>query len=115
MHMAFRGGGKAFFFSHRGNGENVWGFISFHLLKSRSACGHMKFSFHTTVMMAGLKVGKRHYRQVKAVLFEPVTAPSPNVFAHALKISPDNANDTANESVKLFSWCFSGVKCQHVS
>lgn len=28
---------------------------------------------------------------------------------------PDNADVTANESVKLFSWCFSGVKRQHVS
>lgn len=32
-----------------------------------------------------------------------------------LKMSPDHANDTVNESIKLFSWCFSGVKCQRVS
>lgn len=31
------------------------------------------------------------------------------------KKSPARANDAANESVKLFSWCFSGVIRQHVS
>lgn len=33
----------------------------------------------------------------------------------SVKMIPDDANVTANESVKLFSWCFSGVKRQHVS
>ena len=40
---------------------------------------------------------------------------SPNVIILPVKMIPDNANDTANESVKLFRWCFSRVKRQHVS
>lgn len=49
---------------------------------------------------------------VTLVLLEPQ---SPDVICSSLKkISPANANDAANKSVKLCSWCFSGVIRQHV-
>lgn len=50
---------------------------------------------------------------VTLALLEPQ---SPGVICSSCrKISPANANDAANESVKLCSWCSSGVIRQHVS
>lgn len=100
--------GVEFYFPDSGTGWKYLGSNSSVHSWKKARCSRVTYiSFHPTVDSGGTLV--------TSALLELIIPPSPNVFVLLVKISPANADDTANESVKLFSWCFSGVIRQHVS
>lgn len=105
--MACRGGVKASCFFDRGNG---WRDLPFFICTGEKACVHI-FNCDKVI---------QHHNIHAWPVYNSSSAWAQNTsklshICSSVKMIPDNANVTANESVKLFSWCFSGVKRQHVS